>query len=797
MDAHTLSALELPKVLDYLAGFAVSESGRQACLSLRPGDNPDEIRRQAALFEQGLLWEQKSGIPLLPFVPLDDLLRYAERPASVLDLEGLWELRRMLVQAGKIRLDILAGERENAWPLWLDLCRALPVPAQSLSGLSRCLSEEGLLRDEASPELSLIRGELRRLHQQCIRKVKDFAVEFNILHYLQDDFMTLSSDRYVLPLKANFKGRLQGIIHDYSQTGETCYFEPLFLVEINNRLQELKREEREEERRIFAFLTGLVRDELPGVRACRDFLVEVDLLKARHSLARCYGGRMVLLEPDGGVLLREARHPLLALAGSPPAVRALAALRQSRRPEGDETPPPAPDPAAIVPATLELPPGRQALIISGGNAGGKTVALKTMGLTALMALCALPAPVEAGSRLPPWRRIHAFIGDGQSLDEHVSTFTAQIAHLARIWPDLSPDALILLDEFGAGTDPSQGAALAQAVVDTAMARGAFVCAATHFPALKAYALSTPGVRAASVLFDPATRRPLFRLAYDQVGASQALDVAREHGLPGEILARAEQYLLLGGEEASDLLDRLNSLAALRETELADLARERRSLEETRLRLAGEAARERARLFTSLQDDARQILASWKAARLSHKQALKDLARLRASLAVPGEEAAEPSSRPRLDLAAIHARQRLRHIPWKRVGAVLEVDARKNRVRLDLDGVSLWADAADLAPAEDAPAPAAGGLAGSAAPVNFPLHLDLRGLRADVAVRELEKFLDGAVLAGRSDLEVVHGRGTGALRRELHAFLRTFPVVASFRLAPEDRGGDGMTIVELK
>jgi DNA mismatch repair protein MutS2 len=799
MDAHAISALELPKVLDYLAGFAVSESGRQACLALRPQDSLDEVRRQTALFEQGRIWAQQSERVLLPFAPLDDFLRYAERPSSVLDLEGLWELRRMLAQAGQLRIDILTGERENAWPLWVDRCRNLPMPERSLSGLSRCLSEEGILRDEASPELSLIRGELRRLHRQCIRKVKDFAAEYNILHYLQDDFMTLSSDRYVLPLKTNFKGRLQGVIHDYSQTGETCYFEPLFLVEINNRLQELKREEREEERKILVFLTGLVRDDLPGILACRDFLVEVDLLKARQSLAQCYDGRMVLLEPDGGVLLREARHPLLALAGSSPAVRALAALRQTRRPDGDDAPLPAADPAGVVPSTLELLPGQLALVISGGNAGGKTVALKTLGLIALMSLCALPTPVEAGSRLPPWRQIHAFIGDEQSLDEHVSTFTAQITHLARVWAALRPDALVLLDEFGAGTDPSQGAALAQAVVDTAMSRGAFVCAATHFPALKAYALSTEKVRAASVLFDPATKRPLFRLAYDQVGASQALDVAREHGLPGEILARAEQYLLMGGEDASGLVDRLNSLAVLRETELAALAREKRDLEETRKRLAEESAKERTRLFASIQADARHILSEWKASRLGHKQALRELSRLRSPLALAPEEATRPEARPGPDLAALHVRQRLRHLPWKRVGAVLEVDARKNRVRLDLDGVSLWADATDLALAEDAPVPSAGGVSrgGNLSAVNLPLHLDLRGLRADVAVRELEKFLDGAVLSGRSDVEVVHGRGTGALRRELHAFLRTFPAVAGFRLAPEDRGGDGMTIVELK
>ena len=807
MDARALQALELPKVLDYLAGFAVSESGRQVCLNLCPFADIAHARSEAALLEQGRLWLLQTPFGLEPFAPLEGFLRYVERPSSVLDLEGLWELRRVLSQAGKMRSDMLAGETEGRWPLWVERCLSLPVPERSISGLSRCIGDDGHLRDEASPDLSLVRGELRRLHQQCSRKVKDYATEYNILHYLQDTFMTLSSDRYVLPLKSNFKGKLQGVVHDYSQTGETCYFEPMFLVEVNNKLQELKREEREEERKLLLFLSELVRDELPGVRSCYDFLVEIDLLRARHFLGQCYDGRLVEFDAERGVLLREAKHPLLALAGSEAARKALLALRLERQAEGAEVS--VPVAVKVVPSTLELLPGQQALVISGGNAGGKTVALKTLGLIAAMSLCALPVPVEAGSVMPPWRDLYAFIGDEQSLDDHVSTFTAQISHLSRIWPELGPDSLIILDEFGAGTDPSQGAALAQAVVDCVMERGAYVLAATHFPALKAYALSTQGVRAASVLFDPKTRKPLFRLVYDQVGASQALDVAREHGLPEEILARAGQYLLLSGEDTSALVERLNSLAVEREAELASLEKEKRSFAEKRKKLEDRFEKEREQLFGKVQADARHILAEWKEQRISHKQALKELALARTSLIKNTEDAGEDgeNARPAVDLASLHIRQRLRHIPWKRVGVLQEIDLRKQRVRLDLDGISLWADASDIALADDAisgigkgkggaKAEPARGFTGTAAGL-LPLHLDLRGMRADVAVSELEKFLDGAILQGRSEVEVVHGRGTGVLRRELHVFLRGFPAVASFHLAPEDRGGDGMTLVELK
>lgn len=856
METRAFQALELPRALAYLAGFTVSEPGYRACLDLRPLQSLDAVRHEAALFEQGRLWALRAEKRLTPFPALDPLLIFASSSAAVLDLDDLFALRRVLAQ-GKEHADAMledsTGTDGALWPLWVERCRALALPEKSLSALARCLSDDGLIRDEASPELSLVRGELRRLHQQCTRKVKDFATEYNILHYLQDTFMTLSSDRYVLPLKTNFKGRLQGVVHEYSQTGETCYFEPMFLVELNNRLQGLKREEREEERKILAYLSALVRDELPGIRSLYAFLVELDLLFARAALADAYDGRMVEFAPGRGIFLKEARHPLLALAASGNAAKAMNAheARQqaltacavtgdaasfpqgarngansaSGKTGGVSFTQPGPGNAAgsgrtggsdrrsgqarVVASTLELLPGQQALVVSGGNAGGKTVALKSLGLIALMSLCALPVPVEAGSVLPPFANIHAFIGDEQSLEDHVSTFTAQITHLGRIWPGLDDGALVILDEFGAGTDPSQGAALAQAVVDSIMERGAYVVAATHFPALKAYALSTQGVRAASVLFDPASKKPLYRLVYDQVGSSQALDVAREHGLPETVLRRAEQYLLVSGEDASALVERLNTLAVAREGELADLAKEKAAFAERRGKLQERFEAERARLFSSVQADAQKVLADWKASRVSHKQALKELSRIRTNLAAPaaGEPGAE-AKRPAVDLAALEVRQKVRHAGWNRTGTVQEVDERKKRVRLDFDGVSLWADAADILLPEGADGnakqarPGSGGAggsgsAGAATSVPLPLRLDLRGLRADVAVSELERFLDGAILSGRDAVEVIHGRGTGALRREIHGFLKHFPAAREFRLAPEDQGGDGMTIVELR
>ena len=312
-------------------------------------------------------------------------------------------------------------------------------------------------------------------------------------------------------------------------------------------------------------------------------------------------------------------------------------------------------------------PTDRALVISGGNAGGKTVCLKTLGLLAIMTLAGLPVPAAKGSVIPWWTSIHAFIGDEQSLDDHLSTFTAQIRHLGNAWEATDRRTLILLDEFGAGTDPAQGAALAQAVLDGLLERGAHVVAATHFPALKTYALTREGVRAASVLFDPGTKKPLFRLAYDQVGASQALDVAREHGLPESVLRRAEQYLLLDGQDMTAVMDRLNALAAKREGELDALKAEQQRTREK----------------------------DWQEGKAGHKQALKELAKVRAELHVSPEQ--EEAAAPAFDIAELKPGQHVMHRPWNKKAVVREVDARQNRVKLDMNGVTLWADAALLGP----------------------------------------------------------------------------------------------------
>ncbi|MDO9082992.1 MAG: Smr/MutS family protein [Humidesulfovibrio sp.] len=766
MEPRTLHLLEFPKILKELSGFAVSEPGVSACLQLRPFTAALSVRLQLTLLDQALRWVRESGFRLAPFPDFGGFFPVLDIPHRILDLDALFALSATLEQARGAR-DLLEPYAERGWDELSSVVSGAPWPASTWAALKRCLDQDGRLRDESSPGLFSVRQEIRAIHQKCTKRVKDFVLSENIAQYLQDDFITVSSDRYVLPLKVNFKNRFPGIIHDYSQTGETCYFEPMFLVEINNSLQELKREERTEERKVLEYLTGLVRQEREGIEASYMSLVQLDLLMAKARLAEATQARPLDVGPGLPARLIQARHPLLALQGG-----------------------------GTQPLDIKLREGQLALIVSGGNAGGKTVCLKTLGLIALMAFSGLPVPVAEGSSLPLWTEIFVVLGDEQSLEEHVSTFTAQIQYLARIWARVGPDTLFLLDEFGAGTDPTQGAALAQAVIDGLLEHGACAFAATHFPALKAYALATDRVRAASVLFDPRTKKPLYRLAYDQVGASIALDVAREHGLPRSILSRAEQYLLLDGSDTSAVLERLNSLAVRREQENDALDEERKALRKKRDSLEARFEKERVKVLAEVRELAQGVLRDWKSERLGRKQALKKLGEVRERLE-PATSAEAPSAPSALDFADIRPGQCVAYRAWNKTGQVLDKDERRGQVKVDFDGVARWVAFGELTLDGRAPRKQERATQGIDADLGFSPRLDLRGRRADEALAELEQFLDASLLRGASTLEVIHGRGTGALRKEIHAFLRTAPSVASFTLANEDRGGDGMTEVTLK
>lgn len=763
MDSRTLQLLEYPKVLQHLASFALSEAGKSACQSLLPQADYERIRMYSALNREALHFCASRDVRLTSFPDLEGVFVFLQNPLAYLDQDGLIGVGEVLRSAAGLR-ESLGDPDVERYPGLASLSAGLTLPGKTWAALKRCLAADGSIRDEASPELFLVRQEIRRVHQKCTGKVHDFFQDKDLRFMLQDEFLTISSDRYVLALKTNFKGRLKGIVHDYSQTGETCYFEPFFLVELNNSLQDLRQEERTEEQKVLRYLTELIRSEQTDIEATFAALVRFDQLLAICLYARSMDAHVVDLAPEAPLSLLQARHPLLVGGRD-----------------------------QVVPVDIVLRDGQRALIITGGNAGGKTVCLKTLGLLGLMAHAGLPVPANEGSTLPLWEHFVVSMGDEQSIEQSLSTFTAQIRYFSAIWPEINARTLVILDEFGVGTDPSQGAALAQAVVDGLLERGAWIGAATHFPALKAYGLSREGVRAASVIFSPDTKKPLFKLGYDQVGASRALDVAREQGLPESILARAQEYLYLDAGDAHDIFDRLNRLAAAKEEELDRVRARTRELENKYAHKLEKLDQERRRMLTELREASREIMRQWREGQRGRKEALKELGRLRDEI---GDAAASPEVEPSLSIEAIAQGQILLYVPWDKTGQVREVDGKKKRVRLDLGGVAMWAALADLMPAGK---PRQGGgtvIVRDVATSPLSIRLDLRGLRADEAESELARFLDQALLAGRSEVEIVHGMGTGAVRKAVHQYLRRSKGIDSFRLGNADEGGDGVTKVVL-
>ncbi len=754
----------MDKIQQCLSNKAVTEPGVQLCSSVVPFREKSVVRQANSLLREALAWQGESGFSLSEFPDLEGVFAALDKPDAVLDIEAFWGLQQVFINAGKAR-EMADKADAQRFPEFSSFCRNCTWPGKLAAAVGRCLDPSGNIKDGSSPALKNVRSEIRNLRSQCTRKVQDAIQEGGLSQYLQDDYLTISSDRYVLALKANFKGRVQGIIHDYSQTGETCYFEPMFLMDMNNKLQGLKQEEKEEINKILQYLTSLCLQEREKLRGLYDWAVQLDFLLAKCALAREINGIPLDVGNESRLDLRNARHPLLA-------------FRQD----------------FVQPVDISLESGQRVLIISGGNSGGKTVALKTLGLCACMVSCGLPVPVDEGSQLPFWDEVFVSMGDEQSLEENLSTFTAQIEHLRDFWPEIGPSSLVILDEFGAGTSPSQGAALAQAVVDELVDKNAWVMAATHFPALKAYGLTRERVRAASVLFDPRDKKPLYRLAYDQVGASQALDVAREQGLPEDILQRAEEYLLVDGNEGQ-VFERLNSLALDREREIEDLKRRREKLEGQYERKLQELEEEKAKLFEEVRGQSREILERWKEQKIGRKKALRELAHLKSRTGAKEEAAESGSSWEDIQVGASYL-----YLPWNKKGMVQDKEGKKGQVKLDLGGVVMWVAPSELQvtggqqPGKDK---GTNTTLSSAPERGVTLRLDIRGTRVEEGLASLEKYLDRALLDGRRELAVVHGKGTGALKQAVQDYLRDMPQIEDFGPAPEDQGGEGVTLVQLR
>jgi len=802
MDSKTLRTLEYHKILDTLASYAAFPPSADLARRLRPAAGVREARQRLALTEEARTLLAASDLTIGGArdirLPVEKALR-----GAVLEPHELLDIKATLASARTLARTL---ERLDAhYPLLADLAAQLPPPLGLIDAVTRAISERGEVLDSASPELGRIRRSLQTTRGHLMSRLQRLISDPKIAPYLQDALITMRGGRYVIPLQADFKGRIKAIVHDQSASGATLFVEPLSVVELNNQYRELQLAERDEVRRVLAELSRRVGDAAPELQQTVRVIARLDLafaaaqyaedLRAAPPVLRPIRPRKGRAHPGSRIRLRQARHPLL-------------------------------DPETVVPIDVELDPQTYALVITGPNTGGKTVALKTVGLLALMAQSGLHIPAAPGSEISVFRSVFADIGDEQSIEQSLSTFSGHITNINRILRRAGRRSLVILDELGAGTDPQEGAALARAILDYLLARGVTTLVTTHHPELKAYAYNTPGVVNASVEFDIETLRPAYRLTIGLPGRSNALAIAERLGLPQEIIAAARAELHPDELRADGLLDEIHRQREAARQALAEAEEARREAEALRNALESRLERieeERREVLEAARREAEARLEALQTELDTVRRALK---RARQPLEVI-EQAREALETAQEELPPPVERRRPPHTPASRKAApaVLRPGVRVRVPQLDAQGVVLSLDEeqaevqvgmlrvrvrrADLQAAveeaaSDEPEPSAEGLL-PAAEISSPesglppspgVELDLRGQRVDEALEELERYLDAAYLANLPWVRIIHGRGTGRVRAAVRDALRRHPHVASWEPGGAGEGGDGVTVAKL-
>lgn len=792
--------VEWDAVRRLLSQQAQTPLGRDRALAAHPCTDAPAVEQALALTGQARTALDQAGPPPLDTATdIRPVLDSARVAGSVLSGPELAELLPFL--ACLPRVSAWGRTVREAAPAVADLARSLPALRNLADALGRALEEDGSLRDEASPRLRQLRRELRERRRRLVAELERLWQVADADRIFADRYVTVRHGRYVVPVRAEARHRLRGIVHDRSQSGQTLFVEPEAAVEANNELVQLAREEEHETARILAELTAAVRDGLADLDRAVAGVGELDALFARARLAERLGATAPAVSAERRVRLRAARHPLLV------------AQRWSA---GDEAA------GDVVPVDIELDADRPLLVVTGPNAGGKTVALKTLALHVLMTQIGCHIPAAEGSSLPVFERLYAIVGDDQSVAENLSTFSAFVKQVRDILAEADDRSLVLLDELGAGTDPDEGAALAQAILETLAERGALVMATTHLEPLKAFASTHPRARNASVEFDSATLAPTFRLRYDRPGQSYALTIAARLGLPPEVIRRAERHRSLHAARLADLLQRLDDSARSeaertqvleqREQEAAACLAAAREAEATALARAREIVERARREATAMVAEVRRAVSAEFERLKRAERSRRDLAEARRRVGdtlarlLPTPPEPSPAERealvPGALVAADHLGLRGRLVAVAGSSATVEAGAMTVRVPLaalrPVPGQAAGSGPAAAPPLRGAPrtrSGRAGGDTGEAPAV--PSELMLIGKRTDEARDLLEQYLDRAFMAGLDQVRLVHGKGTGALRKAVRDLLAAHPLVASYRDGEPAEGGAGATVAALK
>ncbi len=788
MDERTISVLEFPAVRERLAGLTSFPPGRRLAEALLPSADPIVVARSLDETDEARsLLEERPGVGLGAARDIGPAIDRAARggrldPAQFVAIgETLDATARLGAALAEDRRALLRGLTRELHPL-----------SAVRSTLARSFDPAGELLDTASARLGGLRAAVRVAFDRLRRRL-DTIVGGELAGALQEPIVTLRNGRYVVPVRADARSRVKGIVHDASSSGQTLFVEPLVVVELGNAWREAQVAEQDEVARILDELSALIGAHAAPLRETLDALARFDLWTAKARLASEMDGVRAETAGRSEITLLSARHPGLT--------------------------------GRVVPIDVRLGDGYSALVVTGPNTGGKTVTLRTLGLCALMHQSGLHVPAATGSALPVLRDVFADIGDEQSIAQSLSTFSGHMRSIIRIVAAAGPGTLVLLDELGAGTDPTEGSALAQALLDHFIRAGALVAATTHYAELKAYAHTAPGAMNASVDFDIETLSPTFHLTIGLPGGSQAFAIAERLGLPDSLVADARARV---GEsqrafeatlrkirategETAEALDRARAAEARSGESLRAAAEERQRARRVRDEAVRAAREEADRLVAELRTEVAAARRSLERGTLTEPLLDAALSAVEARLArLPAPARVEPSDpvphRP--DAWRIGDRARSRSAGWE--GRIVALERRRGRASLDAGGLRVSVELTDLEPAAgpgDADwasgSPMGAFRAGrsesglrSLKARSVPSSLDVRGARVDEALTALERYLDDAALAGLEQVTVVHGHGTGALRDALRSAAGANPLVGAVRPGERGEGGDGATVIRL-
>ena len=784
MKERTLRVLEFTRIRELLAEGALTPAGAEKCRQLEPADELTAVQAlQAETEEATVILQYAGGHPMIAFPDVKPALVICEKGGSL--SAGMLLNVAELLRASRAAQDALVTERENT-PLLRAKAEGLFVSRSIEKDITDAIISEDEIADRASSELMNIRRHLRGAQDRIRDKLNQMIHSAALQKALQDPIITVRNNRYVLPVKAEYRSMVQGLVHDQSSSGATLFIEPMAAVEMGNELKQWELKEQQEIARILAALSAEVAPYAAAIAETQEQLAELDFIFAKGLLSRRFFCVSPKMNNEGRLKIIRGRHPLI-------------------------------DPEKVVPSTIWLGEEFTSLIITGPNTGGKTVTLKTVGLFTLMAQAGLQVPAYPGTELAVFEQVFADIGDEQSIEQSLSTFSGHMTNIVEIMHEVTPRDLVLFDELGAGTDPTEGAALAQSILTRLLHIKVRTLATTHYSELKAFALTTQGVENASVEFDVETLRPTYRLSIGVPGKSNAFEISRRLGLPENLIDAARKLLSGNAIRFEDVIANAeyHRQVAEKERQLAEEAnRETIRLRNEAEQLRKEMEQKREQALRKAREDAKHIVDQ---ARRESESVIAELKKMKKNAA--SGDASVNELRRRLDKESdalaeglgrgeqdggeapktVKAGDQVKILTLGVEGTVLAPPDEKGEVRLQAGMMKFTAELSQLRLIRQAPAKEKTTVKAKTGMMTRTVksECDVRGMNLEEALDAVSLYLDEAVLAGLNEVYVIHGKGTGILRAGIQQDLRKNKHVKSFRRGMYGEGEDGVTVVTLK